>query len=59
MKLNARFFWWFLTFELSSNKEAFEMQIKEQIKTQEKIAKGIDSLLDNKKYNELSGINIT
>lgn len=35
------------------------MQIKEQIKTQEKIAKGIDSLLDNKKYNELSGINIT
>lgn len=43
---------------LSSNKEAFEKQIKELIKAREKIAKGIDiiSLLDNKKYNELSGI---
>lgn len=43
---------------LSNNKESFETQIKELINAREKIAKGIDiiSLLDDKKYNELSAI---
>lgn len=43
---------------LSNNKESFETQIKELIKAREKIANGIDiiSLLDDKKYNELSAI---